>query len=82
MDYDKERFVDECEEIVFLIREILKNKQGPVIMNSLCFVLAESIFNVSAPENWGNNMKYFFKSVENNLEAFAAENAKVPHDAP
>jgi hypothetical protein len=82
MEFDNERLAEECEKVVSRMRVVLKNKGGPVIMNSLAFVLAEAMFNVSNPTSWDNNLKNVFKAVEEHLKEFAAVAAKVPHDAP
>jgi hypothetical protein len=81
MEYDTERLANECEKIIRRVRIILKDKGGPVIMNSLSFILAESMFNTSTQPNWEGNLKHVFKAVEEHLKEFAAEAAKVPDDA-
>jgi hypothetical protein len=63
------------------VRIILKDKGGPVIMNSLSFILAEAMFNTSTQPNWEQNLKHIFKAVEEHLQEFATEAAKVPDDA-
>jgi hypothetical protein len=81
MDFDNERLARECEKVVSRVRIILKDKGGPVIMNSLSFILAEAMFNTSTQPHWEQNLKHVFKAVEEHLKEFAAEAAKVPDDA-
>lgn len=80
MEFDNERLARECEKVVSRVRIILKDKGGPVIMNSLAFILAEAMFNTSTQPNWEGNLKHVFKAVEEHLKEFAAEAAKVPDD--
>ena len=82
MDFDNERLAEECEKIVSRMRVILKNKGGPVIMNSLAFVLAEAMFNVSNPASWDSNLKNVFSAVEEHLKTFAAVAAEASDDTP
>jgi len=82
MDFDHERLAEECEKVVSRMRVILKNKGGPVIMNSLAFVLAEAMFNVSNPTSWDSNLKNVFSAVEEHLKTFAAVAAEASDDAP
>ena len=77
MEFDNERLARECEKVVSRVRIILKDKGGPVIMNSLAFILAEAMFNTSTQPNWESNLKHVFKAVEEHLKEFAAEAAKV-----
>ncbi|KPK59053.1 MAG: hypothetical protein AMJ59_12835 [Gammaproteobacteria bacterium SG8_31] len=77
MEFDNERLARECEKVVSRVRIILKDKGGPVIMNSLAFILAEAMFNTSSQPNWAGNLKHVFKAVEEHLEEFATEAAKV-----
>ena len=77
MDFDNERLARECEKVVSRVRIILKDKGGPIIMNSLSFILAEAMFNTSTQPNWEQNLKHVFKAVEEHLKEFAAEAAKV-----
>jgi hypothetical protein len=77
MDFDNERLAEECEKVVARVRLILKDKGGPVIMNSLAFILAEAMFNTSTQPNWEQNLKHVFKATEEHLKEFAADTDKA-----
>ena len=76
MEYDTERLADECEKLIRRMRLILKGKSGQVMMTSLSYIMAESMFNVSNPENWEKNMRNVSESVLETLQALSAA-AKV-----
>jgi len=76
MEYDTARLAEECEEIISQIRPILAGKSGPAIMNSLAFIVAEAMFNVSNPDSWDGNVGHVAHAIDEYLKSFVEEAAK------
>lgn len=76
MEYDTAHFAEECEDIISQIRPIITGRMPHPIMNSLAFIVAEAMFNVSSSDSWDGNVGHFAHAVDEYLKSFAEEAAQ------
>jgi hypothetical protein len=72
-DSDEENLIRKCEELLPQLRTILMGHERLVIMNTVAFVLAESMYNLCEQPNWDKNLEIIFKTIKGHLKSFTEQ---------